>query len=126
MKVTQFGNDKAGFRGGVIARYASASSFYVFLYDGTGALRLLQNDDMPTGRSGTCGKIDASLTAGSWHTLKLAVSGASGVRVQTFLDGAPVHDCTSTSGAVPAGAAGTYIHGANTIVEFDDVKVSTP
>ena len=76
VKVTQFGNDKAGFRGGVIARYASASSFYVFLYDGAGALRLLQNDDMPTGRSGTCGKIDGSLTAGSWHTLKLVVSGA--------------------------------------------------
>jgi len=126
VKVTQFGNDKAGFRGGVIARYASASSFYVFLYDGTGALRLLQDDDMPTGRSGTCGKIDANLTAGSWHTLKLAVTGSGSVRIQTFLDGAPVHDCTSTSGAIPAGAAGAYVHGANTIVEFDDVKVSTP
>jgi hypothetical protein len=81
---------------------------------------------MPTGRSGTCGKIDGSLTAGSWHTLKLVVSGAGTVRIQTFLDGAPVHDCTSTSGAIPAGAAGAYVHGANTIVEFDDVKVSTP
>ena len=110
----------------MIARYASAGSFYVFLFDGSGALRLLQNDDMPAGRSGTCGKIDANLTAGSWHTLKLAVSGSSTVRLQTFLDGAPVHDCTSTSGTVPAGAAAAYVHGANTIVEFDDVKVSTP
>ena len=126
MKVTQFGNNKAGFRGGLIARYAGANSFYVFLYDGTGALRLLQDDDMPSGRSGTCGKIDANLTAGSWHTLKLVVAGSGTVRVRTFLDGTPVHDCTSTSGAIAAGAAGVYVHGTNTIAEFDDVKVSTP
>jgi hypothetical protein len=110
----------------LIARHASANSFYVFLYDGSGALRLLQDDDMPTGRSGACGKIDANLTAGSWHTLKIAVAGSASVRIQTFLDGAPVHDCTSSSGAIPAGAAGVYVHGANTIVEFDEVKVSTP
>ena len=126
VKIAQFGNTSPGFRGGVIARYANATSFYVFLYDGSGALRLLVNDGMPAGRSGTCGKIDANLTGGSWHTLRLRVSGSTSVRLQTFLDGTPVHDCTSTSGTIPAGAVGTYVYGANTIVEFDDLKVSTP
>jgi hypothetical protein len=126
VKVTQFGNNKAGFRAGVIARYASAGSFYVFLVDGTGSLRLLDDEDTPAGHTGTCGKIDANLAAGSWHTFKLKVSGSTSVRLQTFLDGTAVHDCTSTSSTVPAGAAGAYVYGANTIVEFDDVKVSTP
>jgi pectate lyase len=126
VKVTQFGNNKPGFRAGVIARYANATTFYVFLLDGSGALRLLVNDEMPAGRTGTCGKIDANPTAGAWHALKLQVSGANPVRLQTFLDGAAVHDCTSTSGTVAAGSAGAYVYGANTIVEFDDVRVATP
>jgi pectate lyase len=126
VKVVQFGNDKAGFRGGVIARYANATSYYVFLVDGTGALRVLKDNDTPSGHTGSCAKIDANLTPGSWHTLKLAVSGSTSVRLQTFLDGAPVHDCTTTSGTVAAGSAGAYVYGSNTIVEFDDVTVSTP
>ena len=126
MKVVQFANMKAGSRGGVIARYADASTFYVFLYDGTGGLRLLMNGDVPDNHTGTCGKVDANLTAGSWHTLKLSVSGSPSVRLQTFLDGAPIHDCTSTAVAPAAGSAGMYVYGSNTIVEFDDVKVSTP
>jgi hypothetical protein len=126
VKVTQFANAKPGSRGGVIARYANATSYYVFLLDGTGALRLLKDDDTPASHTGACGKIDVNLAAGSWHTFKLAVSGSTSVRLQTFLDGAAVHDCTTTSGTVPAGAAGAYVYGANTIVEFDDMKVSTP
>ena len=126
VKVAQFGNTKPGFRGGVIARYANATSFYVFLYDGNGALRLLANDEMPSGRTGTCGKIDADLPAGSWHTFRLRVSGSASVRLQTFLDGTAIHDCTITSGTISAGAVGAYVYGANTIVEFDDLKVSTP
>jgi len=84
------------------------------------------NDGMPAGRTGTCGKIDANLLAGSWHTLRLRVSGSTSVRLQTFLDGTVIHDCTSTSGTIPAGAVGAYVYGANTIVEFDDLKISTP
>jgi hypothetical protein len=126
VKVVQFGNTKPGFRAGVIARYANTTSFYVFLYDGSGGLRLLKDGDLPPSHAGACAKIDANLAAGSWHTLKLTVSGSTTIRLQTFLDGTPVHDCTSTSGTVPAGAVGTYVYGSNTIVEFDDVKVSTP
>ena len=126
VKVVQFGNTKAGFRAGVIARYANATSFYVFLYDGSGGLRLLKDGDLPPSHAGACAKVDANLTAGSWHTLKLVVSGSTTVRLQTFLDGTAIHDCTSASGTVPAGAVGAYVYGANTIVEFDDVKVSTP
>ena len=37
-----------------------------------------------------------------------------------------IHDCQTTIGTLAAGAVGTYIYGPNTIVEFDDVKVSTP
>jgi hypothetical protein len=66
------------------------------------------------------------VTAGAWHTLKLEVSGSTTVHLRTFLDGTLVHDCTSTSDTVVAGTAGTYVYGSNTIVEFDDVKVSTP
>jgi len=126
VKVVQFGNTKPGFRAGVIARYANATSFYVFLYDGGGSLRLLKDGDLPPSHAGACAKIDANLTAGSWHTLRLSVSGSTTVRLQTFLDGTPIHDCTTTSGTVPAGAAGAYVYGSNTIVEFDDVRVSTP
>ena len=49
VKVTQFGNTKAGFRGGVIARYANATTFYVFLVDGAGSLRVLKDGDPPAG-----------------------------------------------------------------------------
>jgi hypothetical protein len=126
VKVVQFGNTKSGFRGGLIARYASASNFYAFIVDGSGALRLLQDSDMPASHTGTCGKIDANLTAGTWHTLKLSISGSGSVRLRTYLDGAAIHDCTSTSGTVAAGSVGAYVYGSNTIVEFDDVKVSTP
>ena len=126
VKVVQFGNDKAGFRGGVIARYANATTFYVFLVDGTGSLRLLKDSGDPPSHTGTCGKIAANLTPGTWHTLKLVASGSTTVRLQTFLDGAPVHDCTTASATIPAGATGAYVYGANTIVEFDDVRVSTP
>ena len=59
VKVTQFGNTKAGFRGGVIARYANATTFYVFLVDGAGSLRVLKDGDAPPAHSGSCGKIDA-------------------------------------------------------------------
>jgi hypothetical protein len=126
VKVVQFGNDKAGFRGGVIARYASANNFYVFFVDGTGALRVLMDNDTPSGHTGSCAKLDANLTPGSWHTLRLTASGSTSVRLQTFLDGVPVHDCTTTSGTIAAGSAGAYIYGSNTIVEFDDVTVSAP
>jgi hypothetical protein len=126
VKVVQFGNAKPGSRGGVIARYANASSFYAFVVDGTGALRLLQDSDTPASHTGTCGKIDANLTSGTWHTMKLSVSGSGTVRLQTYLDGSAVHDCTSTSGTVAAGSIGANVYGTNTIVEFDDVKVSTP
>jgi hypothetical protein len=126
VKVTQFGNTKAGFRGGVIARYANATTFYVFFVDGAGSLRVLKDGDPPPAHRGSCGKIDANVTAGAWHTLKLEVSGSTSVRLQTFLDGAVVHDCTTTSDTIPAGAAGAYVYGANTIVEFDDLTVSTP
>jgi pectate lyase len=126
VKVVQFANPKANSRGGVIARYANATTFYVFMVDATGGLRLLQNTDVPGSHTGTCQKVDANVTEGSWHTLKLSVSGSNSVRLQTFMDGAPIHDCTSTAGTVPAGSAGAYVYGSNTIVEFDDVKVSTP
>jgi hypothetical protein len=126
VKVAQFGNTKPGFRGGVIARYANATSFYVFLIDGSGALRLLVNDEMPAGRTGTCGKIDANRSPAAGTRSRLRVSGSTSVRLQTFLDGTAIHDCTSTSGTIPAGAVGAYVYGANTLVEFDDLKVSNP
>jgi len=110
----------------VIARYANATSFYVFLVDGSGSLRVLKDGDVPPSHAGNCGKIDANLTAGSWHTLKLAVSGSTSIRLQTFLDGVAVHDCMTSAETVPAGAVGAYVYGSNTIVEFDDLKVSTP
>ena len=127
MKVTQFGNTKAGFRGGVIARYANATTFYVFLVDGAGSLRLLKDGDTPAGaqrhlrqdrrepdrrrvahpQAQGLGLRPASACRPSW----------TGPRSTT----APARPST-----IPAGAAGAYVYGANTIVEFDDVKVSTP
>ena len=126
VKVAQFGNTKRRLSRRRDRALRERDVVLRLPDDGNGALRLLANDDMPSGRTGTCGKIDANLSAGSWHTFRLRVSGAASVRLQTFLDGTAIHDCTSTSGTIPAGAVGTYVYGANTIVEFDDLKVSTP
>ena len=59
--------------------------------------------------------------------MQIRVAGTgSNVVITTFFNGTMIHDCQTTVGTLPSGAAGTYVYGPNTIAEFDDVRVSVP
>jgi len=132
VKVTQWGGTSTSYRAGIVARTTDSSNLYVFAIDASGALRLLKGTSAPGGMpgvTGTCGKVTPSplAAANTWYTMQLKVAGtANNVSITTFLDGTLIHDCTITMATLSSGGAGTYIYGPNTIVEFDDVKISTP
>jgi pectate lyase len=131
VKVTQWGGTSTSYRAGIVVRATDASNLYVFAIDASGALRLLKGTSSPsgTGASGTCGKVTPSpiAAANTWHTLQLKIVGTgSDVFISTFFNGTMIHDCQTSVGTLPAGAAGTYIYGPNTIAVFDDVRISTP
>jgi hypothetical protein len=131
VKVTQWGGTSTSYRAGIVARATDASNQYVFAIDASGALRLLKGTSSPsgTGATGTCGKVSPTplATAGTWYTMQMKIVGTgNNVSLTTFFNGSPIHDCLTSVGTLAAGPAGTYVYGPNTIVEFDDVKVSTP
>jgi len=131
VKVLQWGGTSTSYRAGIVARATDTSNLYVFAIDASGALRLLKGTSSPsgTGASGTCGKVTPSPIAAvnTWYTLQLKIVGSgSNVFISTFFNGTMIHDCQTSVGTLPAGAAGTYIYGPNTIAEFDDVRISTP
>ena len=133
VKVLQFGGTSTSYRAGIVARATSTSNLYVFAIDASGALRLLKGTSSPSptgdGASGTCGKVtpDPVATTNTWYTMQIKVVGTgANVLITTFLNGTMIHDCQTSVGTLPAGPAGTYIYGPNTIAEFDDVRVSTP
>ena len=131
VKVLQWGGISTSYRAGIVARATDTSNLYVFAIDASGALRLLKGTSSPsgTGASGTCGKVTPSPAAAvnTWYTMQIKVVGTgTNVSITTFFDGVMIHDCQTSVGTLPAGAAGTYIYGPNTIAEFDDVKISTP
>jgi len=131
VKVTQWGGTSTSYRAGIVARATDSSNLYVFAIDASGALRLLKGTSSPsgTGASGTCGKVTPTpaAVAGTWYTMQLKIVGTGNdVFISTFFNGTMIHDCQTSVGTLPSGGAGTYIYGPNTIVEFDDVKISTP
>jgi pectate lyase len=131
VKVLQWGGTSTSYRAGIVARATGTSNLYVFAIDASGALRLLKGTSSPSGdgASGTCGKVTPSPIAAvnTWYTMQLKVVGTGNdVFISTFFNGAMIHDCQTSVGTLPAGAAGTYIYGPNTIAEFDDVRISTP
>jgi pectate lyase len=131
VKITQWGGTSTSYRAGIVARATDASNQYVFAIDASGALRLLKGTSAPsgTGATGTCGKVSPTplATAGTWYTMQMKIVGTgNNVSLTTSFNGTPIHDCQTTVGTLPAGAAGTYIYGPNTIAAFDDVRISTP
>jgi hypothetical protein len=131
VKVTQWGGTSTSYRAGIVARATDASSLYVFAIDASGALRLLKGTSSPsgTGASGACGKVTPAplATTNTWYTMQMTIAGTGNdVLISTFFNGAQIHDCQTSVGTLPAGAAGTYIYGPNTIATFDDVRISTP
>jgi pectate lyase len=131
VKVLQFGGTSTSYRAGIVARATDSTNLYVFAIDSSGALRLLKGTSSPAGTTATgpCGKVTPSPAAAvnTWYTMQIKVAGTgNNVVITTFFDGTMIHDCHTTDATLPAGAAGTYIYGPNTIAEFDDVRISTP
>jgi hypothetical protein len=128
MKITAFGGSGSSYRAGIMARYTGGSNFYVFGLDAANNAVLMRNSSSPSGASGTCDTASSGLTSlNTQVTLKLQVSGpAANVVLKTWLNGTPVHTCTTTSSTAASGAAGVFTYGSGTLAEFDNFTVSTP
>jgi pectate lyase len=129
MKILAFGGTSSSYRAGIVARLAQSTNYYALGIDATGAVRLLRGTSTPSGATGTCGAVASSLSplTNAWADLKIKISGPTGnVRVLTWVNAKPVHDCTTTSSTVTAGNAGVFTYGSGTRAEFDDFRVSTP
>ena len=128
IKILQFGGSGSSYRAGILARNAQGTNFYALSLDAAGDVRLLRGSSSPSGASGTCDAVASGLSAVTnvWVKLRLQVSGSGSVRLRSWLNDAPVHDCTTTSSTIPTGNAGLMTYGSSTRAEFDDVRVSTP
>lgn len=125
VRVVAFGSETADHRVGVIARYESSSSFYVFAVGGDGNATLLKTTNPPGGSLGECGPVPVSVTVGEWFDVRIEVSGPDGnVRIKTFVDLQEIHNCTTTSTTVSSGSVGLSVFGSGTQGDFDDVRVS--
>ena len=93
-----FGAMGGSYRAGIVARYAGSSNYYALAIDGSGELRLLRGTSAPSGATGSCAPAAVGVGSGTWSTLRLQVSGATGgVRLRSYLNGVLFHDCTTTS-----------------------------
>jgi hypothetical protein len=129
VKILQFGGSGSSYRAGIIARYGQSTNYYTLAIDAAGDVRLLRGTSSPSGASGTCDAVPSGLSSltNTWIDLKIQVSGSAGnVHILTWVNGKPVHDCTTTSSTLAMGAAGVMTYGSNTQAEFDDFRVSTP
>jgi hypothetical protein len=129
MKILQFGGSGSSYRSGIIARFGQSTNYYTLAIDAAGDVRLLRGTSSPSGNSGTCDAVPSGLSTltNTWIDLKIQVSGVAGnVHILTWVNGNPVHDCTTTSSTLAAGNAGVMTYGSNTRAEFDDFRVSTP
>lgn len=128
MKILQFGGSGSSYRAGILAR-VQGSNFYVLAIDAAGDLRLLRGTSSPSSSSGTCDAVPSQLPAvvNTWVSLKIRVAGpANDVHILTWLNGNPVHDCTTTSSTIAAGSAGVMTYGSSTRAEFDDFRIAAP
>ncbi len=124
MKVVQFGGTSNSYRAGIVARYTSSSSYYALAIDG-------QSTNKLTLRKGTstisgCADVAAGVTANSWATLKLEVSGGATTTLKSYVNNVLKQTCTISSGALTAGSIGVQTVGSNTSARFDDVLVTSP
>jgi hypothetical protein len=127
MKVIAFGGSSASYRAGLLVRYNGASSAYLLAIDATGNLVLLRGSSSISGASGSCSAIAAGVTIGTWHTLRLTVSGPSGnVSLKSYLDGVIQHDCLTTVSTSANGEIALTTVGSNTRASFDNVRVTIP
>jgi pectate lyase len=129
MKILQFGGTGSSYRAGILARYGQSTNYYTLAIDAVGDVRLLRGTSTPSGAAGTCNAVASGLPAvtNAWLDLKIQVSGPAGnVRIRTWVNASPVHDCTTTSSTLGAGNAGVMTYGSSTRAEFDDFRVSTP
>jgi hypothetical protein len=127
VKVVSFGGTSDSYRAGIMARHTGSSSFYVFALGGDGKLTLRKSTSAPSGSTGTCAALAAGVDTNAWLTLKMSVTGNAGsVRIQTYINGQPRHDCTTTSSPLAQGRVGVLTYGSGTVAHFDDVSVTTP
>jgi hypothetical protein len=127
MRVVSFGGASDTYRAGILARYASSSAYYAFAIGGDKTLSIRRSTGAPSGSSGTCAAVSTSIEPSEWFTLKLQVTGPEGnVRLRTYLNGTPIHDCTTTATTAASGKAGVLTVGSGTTARFDDAKVLLP
>jgi hypothetical protein len=123
VNVVDFSGTSDSNRAGVMVRYTDASTFYALEIDGAGALVLRRSTNTLSG----CGDVAAGITPGSWHNLKLQVSGPAGnVTLKSYLDGVAKQSCTLTaSPSYATGKAGAVIYQITT-AEFDNFVITSP
>jgi 3-keto-disaccharide hydrolase len=124
VKATFTGTSSA-YRAGLAVRYNTPTTFYMVALDGTGSMRLWRGNSS-VGGSGECGAVDATVSADEWFDLRIVVSGTTSVRIQTFVNGGAVHDCTTITNPFTVGRVGVVSVGGGTEVQVDDVLVSLP
>lgn len=126
VRVVAFNGATDDHRVGIVGRYASSSSFYVFALGGDGNATLRKATSDVAGL-GTCGAVAVTVDESEWFTMRMEISGTgSSVIINTFIDDELVHGCTNTSNTVSAGAVGLSTVGSGTNGDFDDVRVTIP
>jgi hypothetical protein len=124
---TGFGGTSAAYRAGIVARYNGSSNDYVLALDATGSLVLMRGSSALSGTTGNCGAIPLGIGTGTWHSLRLVVSGPTGnVSLTSYFDGVLQHSCVTTASTSANGEIAVATVGANTRASFDDVRVTVP
>ncbi len=127
IKLVAFGGVSASYRAGLMARYNGSVNDYVVALDATGNWVLLRGMSAVSGATGTCGALAVGATIGTWHTLRLDVTGPAGdVSLKTYFDGTLEHSCVTTSTTSANGEIALVTVGTGTKASFDDVRVTLP
>jgi hypothetical protein len=89
VRVIDFNGATDDHRVGIIGRYATSSSFYVFAVGGDGNATLRKSTSDVAGL-GTCEPVPVAVTEGEWFVMRMEISGTgSSVIINTFIDDQP-------------------------------------
>ncbi len=122
VKVVSWAGSSSSDYAGLCARLADADDFTCFTLRGDGKVALRES---VAGSSSSVGSsVAASLTSGTWYTVRLEIAGNS---VTASLNGSPILPKSGDSAAVPGSASGgVALIVENAEAEFDDLTVTAP
>lgn len=128
VKAVTLPGSSSSYRMGVATRANSATVYYSYTIDGAGTLALKRGTSTIGNATGTCSDMSTLANPSVENELIMVVSGVIGsIRIRTYLNGTLEHDCITTSSSAQAsGAAGLLVIGSGTVVDFDDVTVTSP